>query len=258
MLVSELKANARKALEGKWGKGVLITLCYVAISVVISMVSALIPVIGPIIELIVSVPIAYGMGASFIKLKRGEDVKNTEFLDEGFSKFGKVWGVAGHTILKMILPIILVLVCYTLIIGGFVGGVVGGATEMVTDMSISGTSAASIGIGVLGMILIIPAGIYAVVKGLLYIITDYILFDNPDMPSKEIVETSQKLMNGKRAKYIWLELTFIGWMFLAAFTFGIGLLWLIPYMMLTVIGFYEDLAGKSSQEVKEEENPISE
>lgn len=64
-------------------------------------------------------------------------------------------------------------------------------------------------------------------------------------------------MKGNRWKFFWLGLTFIGWAILASFTLGIGMLWLMPYIMVTFVCFYESLAGtKENVEVEaiKEEN----
>lgn len=246
----ELKASARQSLQGKWGKGALIILSYLGIILLINLVLGIIPVIGQIVNAVITIPISYGIMVSFIKLKRGEEVKYTDFLNEGLSKIGKVWGIVGHTILKMLIPVIVVVVSYFIVIFGTSGTVMNAFTE---------ASLGFLGITVIGIIVFMISGIYVSIKGLLYILTNYILYDNPDMDSKAIVEESERLMRGNRCKYVWLELTFIGWFILTSFTFGIGLLWLAPYMSVTVICFYEALSGKNSNieaEVIEDINPI--
>lgn len=256
MSASELRAKARKALEGNWGKGVLIGLCYLLIMSAISWVLSKLDVFGSIVDIIISAPISYGIVVSFMKLKRGEEVKYTEFLTEGFSKFGKVWGIYGYTVLKMLLPVILVIVFLLIIV--FSGASMFYSYNMLENYSAIATFSGFTIIAIIGYVASI---IYCAIKGLLYILTSYILYDNPEMTSKEIVEESEKLMRGNRGKYVWLELTFIGWLILSAFTFGIGLLWLVPYISVTIICFYEALAGKDSSEEPieiEDNNPISE
>ena len=54
-----------------------------------------------------------------------------------------------------------------------------------------------------------------------------------------------------------LLLSFFGWMFLAVFTFGIGLLWLAPYMSMTIVKFYEQLRAEF-EGVGDEETPLQE
>ena len=251
MITSEIRANARRALDGKWGKGALIILCYLLIMLFISFVLGIIPFVGSIISLAISVPIAYGIIATFIKLKRGEEVLFTGFLEEGFSKFGKAWGIFGYTILKLLIPFILIVV--------FTG------IDVYTSFNLVMNGSLDSGIAVISSIssvLEIIVTIYMISKGLLYALSYAILYDNPNMSSKEIVEESARLIKGNRWKYIWLELSFLGWMILSIFTLCIGLLWLSPYMTVSIICFYEALAGKNQNqqvEIPEEEiNPISE
>ena len=85
-------------------------------------------------------------------------------------------------------------------------------------------------------------------KSLLYVLTTYILYDEPTLSSKEIVEKSAILMNGNRKRYFFLSLSFIGWSILAAFTIGIGYLWLIPYIEIACIKLYDELSGKANSE----------
>ena len=53
-------------------------------------------------------------------------------------------------------------------------------------------------------------------------------------------------MDGRRFDFFVLGLSFIGWAILASLTLGIGYLWLIPYMQVTEIKFYEDVCNKNS------------
>lgn len=242
MTSSQLRANARESLKGKWGKAALITLVYMIIVYVISFVLALIPVVGSIASYAISIPLSYGLIVVFVKLKRGEEVSYVDFLNFGFSKFGKVWGVFGNMILKLIVPVILVVVSVMVIVFGGAGAIVGAAFD--TASATVGFS----GITIIGLIGYIASLIYLVVKGYLYSLSYFILNDNEEKTGKEIVEESEKLMRGNRWSYFWLGLTFIGWAILASFTFGIGMLWLMPYMQVAFIAFYESLAGIKNDE----------
>ncbi len=219
MVASEIRANARKALAGKWGKAALLTLVYTIIVFVINFVCNLIPVIGGIILFVISTPISYGLLVSFMKLKRDEEVNYTDFLSIGFSSFAKVWGVFGNMILKMILPVCLLVVFIILLVVSLGGSL---ASAVIAE---SGSGVAGFGfLGFISFIGYIASLIYVVVKGYLYSLSYYILNDNPNMTGKEVVETSEKLMRGNRWRFFWLGLTFIGWSILAGFTFGIGML----------------------------------
>lgn len=246
MVASEIRANARKSLTGKWGKAALLTLVYTIIVFVINFVCNLIPAIGGIILFVISTPMSYGLLVSFMKLKRDEEVNYTDFLSIGFSSFAKVWSVFGNMILKMILPICLLVVFIILLVVSLGGSL---ASAVIAE---SGSGVAGFGfLAFISLIGYIASLIYVVVKGYLYSLSYYILNDNPNMTGKEVVVESERLMRGSRWRFFWLGLTFIGWLILAGITLGIGMLWLMPYIMVAFVCFYEDLAGKSTTETTE-------
>lgn len=74
-----------------------------------------------------------------------------------------------------------------------------------------------------------------------YSMAFYILNDNPQMPAKEALEESKKMMNGFKGKLFLLHLSFIGWFFLCLLTLGIGFLWLMPYIQTAQAHFYQNL-----------------
>ncbi len=246
MTTSEIKANAREALKGKWGKAALITLVYGIISYIISLVLGFIPVIGSLVSLVITLPISFGLIAVFMKFKRGEEVGYVDFFTLGFQSFGKVWGVFGNVILKMIVPVILVVISVIILAFGMGASISSSMMDAYSTGTISSASVGFSGLAIVGLLLYFAAIIYAVIKGLYYVLVYNILFDNPNMTGKEIVEESERLMAGNRWSYVWLYITFIGWSILAVFTLGIGYFWLMPYMTFAVICFYENLSGKSS------------
>lgn len=96
---------------------------------------------------------------------------------------------------------------------------------------------------VLWMLLLMIPGI---VKSYSYALTPYILKDRPELKFNAAIEESMRMMNGYKMKLFLLDLSFIGWILLTMLTFGIGLLFLNPYMSVSRIAFYEDL--KAEQE----------
>lgn len=251
MTSSELRAHARESLRGKWGKAALITLVYLVINWGIGFVLGFIPFVGGLLVTIVSLPISYGLLVTFLKLKRNEEVSYADFLSLGFSNFKNVWLVFGNMILKLIIPIVLIIVFIMLMVFSGVGAGVSVAFKSV------GATTGFAGLTIIGVIGYIVSLIYLVVKSYYYSLSYYILYDNENKTAKEIVEESEKLMQGNRWRFFWLGLTFIGWAILAGLTFGIGMLWLMPYIMVTFVCFYEGLVGtKENVEVEaiKEEN----
>lgn len=252
MSASETKKLAREALQGKWGKVALQSLVFALLTGLISSILGLIPGIGSLISAIIEVPLAFGFIATLIKIKRGEDTTYTEFLSNGFSNFASSWLVTLWTLLKMIIPIILVIVSIVLIFAGYIPQ--NGTLNPELIGKIPMQNPALVGIG---LALFMVSSVWLSLKQYFYKPVLFILFDNPTMSAKEIVEESERLMTGNRWKFFCLELSFIGWIILVGFTFGIGMLWLTPYMLVAEVVFYEALAGKTSTK-NEDTNQISE
>lgn len=85
-----------------------------------------------------------------------------------------------------------------------------------------------------------------IIKGYEYFLIPYILADNPNIDRKRAFEISAKVMDGEKWHCFVLGLSFIGWAFLAVFaTFGIGVVFLIPYMQATYVEFYSCMKEKA-------------
>ena len=80
-----------------------------------------------------------------------------------------------------------------------------------------------------------------IIKGLAYSLTPFIVKDNPQLSPNEAINLSMKMMKGHKFDLFYLYLSFIGWIFLAILTLGIGLLWVIPYMQTSMAAFYLDV-----------------
>lgn len=75
-----------------------------------------------------------------------------------------------------------------------------------------------------------------IVKGYSYYMTPYILAKYPEIPAKEALKLSMKIMDGRKMELFVLHLSFIGWAILASLTCGLlGIFYVFPYMMITEI-----------------------
>lgn|SRR5690554_847394 len=80
-----------------------------------------------------------------------------------------------------------------------------------------------------------------IIKALSWSQTYYILAENPKMNAQEAMKRSEQMMNGHKARMFGLLLSFIGWYILCILTFGIGFIFLYPYIQVTLAHFYNDL-----------------
>ncbi len=256
---SELKKEAKESLRGRWGIAIGIIALYMVVSLAISMIAAYIPGIGGIASIVITVPLAYGFVGQIIKFSRREEVGYFDFFTIGFKNFSRTFSIFGNTLLK-ILPFLIIYIIASVLFAV--------ALVFVAAFSLSGTIASvtlvspelqseitnyfsgfATGIGILVIILIVLAIIWLIavialaVRYYLYTLANYIGNDNPEMTGKEAVEKSAELMKGHRWEYFVLSLSFLGWAILASFTWGIGYLWLVPYIQVTTVKFYEHVAG---------------
>ena len=247
MLSSDFRKIARRKLEGKWGNAVCILLAYMLVSFIISIIEKIAPETGiiafilSVVVLIIEIPLSFGIIYAFFKLFHGEEVKAFSFWSLGFDNFRRAWGVAFRIILKLAIPIILIILAYILMSISIVQS----ATSIIT-----GSSSSSGLLALLAFILIIVASIWGTVKSFYYVLAEFVAFDNPNLTPSECVLKSQELMTNRRGKFFFLQLSFIGWIILATFTFGIGLLCLIPYMQLATIAFYDFYAHDKKDEIE--------
>jgi uncharacterized membrane protein len=70
------------------------------------------------------------------------------------------------------------------------------------------------------------------------------LADDENISASDALKKSKEMMDGNKMKLFLLSLSFIGWALLSIFTLFIGLLWLIPYIQITMAKFYQDLKGE--------------
>ena len=89
------------------------------------------------------------------------------------------------------------------------------------------------------LLLVIP-GIMASYS---YAMSSYILAENPEMDPSQVLSRSKAMMAGNRWRLFCLQLSFIGWAILCAFTLGIGNLWLRPYRSAAIAAFYREISA---------------
>lgn len=89
------------------------------------------------------------------------------------------------------------------------------------------------------ILLIIPG----IIAALSYAMTFYIIADEPSIQIMDAIDKSKKMMYGYKWKFFCLNLRFFGWGLLCILTLGIGFLWLLPYMEISFVKFYDDIKG---------------
>lgn len=83
--------------------------------------------------------------------------------------------------------------------------------------------------------------ILGVIKSYSYAMVPYILRDDSNKTGNAAIDLSREMMDGYKLDLFFLHLSFVGWFLLSILTFGLGLLWLVPYICATQAEFYEDV-----------------
>ena len=98
-------------------------------------------------------------------------------------------------------------------------------------------------IATFGALLLVIPGVIAAVGLTFY---KEVCADNPELSTMEIVKKSWNMTNGHKMDILVVVLSFLGWSIVAGFTLGILLIWLVPYMNITMTLIYEELKGKAA------------
>lgn len=106
----------------------------------------------------------------------------------------------------------------------------------------------SILIGVFTFLWTLLLYIPGIIKAYSYSMAYYVLAENPNMTAREALNISKQITNGHKWELFVLSLSFIGWILLSMVTFGIALIYVIPYMNATFANFYNSIKGNTTVE----------
>lgn len=275
MKSKELKKEALSKISGKFQKLVLIQLMYTLFTIAFNFLinflngrtnsSTIVSFILSLVYLLLSFPFAFGVLSSIVNISRGKDSSITDFINIGLKKFGSYWKVAFRLFFKVLLPLIVSAVIIAVVTGIIVAQSVPNVNDLVNNLII------------MVLVFYILLFISMVIILLPYVLTSFVLHDNPEKTSKEILQISAELMQKNKLRYIGLLFSFIGWYLLSAlFSYLVSLflpetlaiivgyipsLFLTPYVTITQLAFYENLKAntnisKEAENVENTEEPV--
>lgn len=196
-----------------------------------------------VVKIIIEVPLLYAFTISLMKFKRGKDISICSFLENDNFQFKRAWKIELKRISVLIIPIILLLfisisttmdynkmIRYSRYLDTPFGAYM--FSENITSYTKK---------FIIDIVLLIVCYIYYYTQKLKYILSYKIAFDEPELPAKKVIEKSKTLMIGHRKEYFIFQLSFIGWEILGYLTFGIGYLWITPYIQIGTVCFYDKL-----------------
>jgi len=92
------------------------------------------------------------------------------------------------------------------------------------------------------LLLFIPG----IMAALSYSMTFFIMSENPKMTAEEAISASKQLMMGHKNELFGLFISFIGWWLLSLVTFGVALIYVMPYFHCALTVFYQNLKHKQA------------
>ncbi|MEH7886427.1 DUF975 family protein [Bacillus sp. JJ1609] len=219
--ISQIKKKALASLKGKWGKGVLLT-------ITVFLVTTFVPMMAEMM-----------MSGGFSAWVDQDEPSTAANLISLFFSF-------------LFIPLSVASYWFYLVIARWndpkISQVFAVYKEWELSLKVIGTS---ILMGIFTMLWTLLLIIPGIIKGIAYSQAFFLMKDNPEYSALEAITESRKRMKGYKWKYFLMNLSFIGWIFIAIFTLGIGFLWLTPYIATANATFYNEfIAPRGNDEVK--------
>lgn len=221
----DYRQKAFDSLHGHWGLAVGITLFAGVVSYLLRNTSGHLLALTEILSWIISFLLTVGASWTFLALVRGEKATFSTLFD-GFRSFFPVI----LTGIVQVLVVVLAMLPGTALLFALYGILPYQEIQYAELEGIVG------GFLLITFFLILLPSLFI---GLKTSMTVFLLRDHPELRGWKAVKASWRMMKGKVWKLLVLELSFFGWIVLAILTFGIGMLWLIPYMTAATAAFYE-------------------
>lgn len=267
MIAKVLRKEARENLKGKWKKALLIMLLFFTLNFILTLftywilINTTYGIFACILNIFITVPLSYGLLTCFIRLKRNEKTNYMYLIYDSYKYANKIWKLIGIVIWKLLAYILVWGLSLYLMINEFVSLYYG------NGMRIS---------YVIEILSVIIFSVIICMKTLYYSLNNNILYDNKKYKTKEILKESERLMKNHRWDLIKLNFSFVGW-FLLGIIFSISiisflyfvvkiqsvyltyityisLIFLLPYIQIANICFYDNLLYNNPKPKEEKRN----
>ena len=94
---------------------------------------------------------------------------------------------------------------------------------------------------------LILSGVVSVMLSLFYAQTYFLLHDFPQYTARELLQKSRRLMVHHKGRLFYLYVSFLPLLLLGLLSWGLALLWVIPYMAATEAEFFLDLIKNNAE-----------
>lgn len=92
--------------------------------------------------------------------------------------------------------------------------------------------------------LLVLSLVLSVFINIIFSLVFFVMLDNEDLSIMQCFKKAVGLMKGNKGRLFYIYLSFVGMWFLVVLSFGIGYLWVEPYMIQTYTMFYLDVIGE--------------
>jgi len=213
MNLKEIKKEAIEVLKYKnnWLKLAVIIVAYYLIYILCNIFYKYDNKIGAlaiIVFAIFSIPLAYGVSISFLKVYKKEKVNVLDFIMVGGSNFYEAWEIFFRKVIKL-LPWILIVIIVERVGLRYLNQKV---VDIILEKNLTYELASSvyrIYIIIINLVLIIFK-IVIYIKSLYYCTAEYITYENENVTAKNAIEESEKIITKNKDKWRKLALIFIG------------------------------------------------
>lgn len=256
---AELKQNAKAVLKYSYWEGVVACLIFTGISLGVGLVASILP-LGPLAgTLFVMLPLSVGLNYFFMQNQVAPPVINNIFFPFRGDRYMKITGaMAWMYLFNTLWSLISLIGIFIIIVKGFttmiplfmedsfytswpgIGGNWPYDNNWVSEYVRSIDSSWIPALAVSGVIYI-AGSILVLIKALSYSMTPFILTDNPGIGYERALKLSMAMTDGYKWQMFVLYLSFIGWALLAILTFGLGFIFLTPYIQATRAALYVKL-----------------
>jgi len=239
----ELRADSRSALLGNYGTVFLATLISSAIVLVVD--SLLSPAstqtfLGVFLYS-VSTFAVYTIGTM---LKAGQYFMSLNIARRGKTNIADLFLSFRYEPLKAVLIAVLISLIESLCTLPIILTV--NSLLLYGAISVVGTSVAFTSVGGIVAALLIAFAITLVLETIVAFMYSQALFlyiDHQEYSAIDCLRESRLLMRGQKLRLLGLKLSFIGYFLLVILTFGLGIIWVQPYLQVSQANFYMDLTG---------------
>lgn len=244
MTRKEIKSIAKSKLKGRWFNIVLLTLIIALIELganeIIGRTDGIVSTVLSLVNNFLLMPAITAAGIIYtIKF-----VKSDEVIPLGEAiPTANTWG---RFIMAMLVTMIFSIPIWIFV---FIANII--LVLSITSLHnamLMGQSAINPVIALWGIILvmIIFVALLAIILAILLFPLPYLMAEE-DCGIWEAVKKSFSIMNGHRWKLFVMGLSFLGWIVLSLLTLGIGLLWLLPYIQVTLRIYYLSITGRENE-----------